>query len=120
MSAAPNQTLLAREFARVLRATLDAGEIATANERNRLAAAGVCHSHDFCDANMAMLEAWTTIAGTEPDLDDDQQTATWNAAWDEAMRAGFYVDEVQAQQARAAKADVRRFTGAPPTGFGEV
>jgi hypothetical protein len=47
----------------------------------------ICHSHDHCDANMVMAEAFEALAGVAPDIDNDDHTALWNAAWDAAMPA---------------------------------
>lgn len=50
----------------------------------------VCHTHDFCDANMLMLEAWQEMFGDAPDLDNDDHLAAWNDAWAIAKAAGFF------------------------------
>jgi len=42
---------------------------------------GVCHSHDFCDANMTMLAACEKVVGPHFDNTEDNHTALWNAAW---------------------------------------
>lgn len=92
--------LLANEFATVLREWLSPDEFATMRETNaRYArdgitysdgshgtADGVCASHDYCDANVAMGEAFERIVGREsvmpsegPQGEHDQ--ALWNSAW---------------------------------------
>ena len=114
----PDINLLAREFARTLRDTLDDSEIRLVNERNATAFPGVCHSHDFRDANMVMLAAWEKLTGAEPDLDSCDYADAWNAAWDMARIARFYVDDGALLAAAEAKAAPRRFTGEPPSGFG--
>lgn len=56
---------------------------------NATAAPSVCHSHDFCDANMAMLEAYADILGIPADdvvLSDSVQSL-FNDAWDWAAPA---------------------------------
>ncbi len=50
----------------------------------------ICHSHDFCDANMVMLEAFEALGGTFDPADEGQATLT-NAAWDIAKKCGFNV-----------------------------
>jgi hypothetical protein len=50
--------LLAEKFTELLRATLSPAEFAemadaNANETD----AGICHSHDYCDANQIMIDA---------------------------------------------------------------
>ena len=66
---------LGAQFAMVLDEWLEADEYAQVRQRNALdpqaAAGGCCHSHDFCDANMAMLEAFAVIYGREPVMGED-------------------------------------------------
>ena len=53
---------------------------------------GVCHSHDFCDANMVMLDAWCKLNKKNSDgffYDDVYDTV--NIAWNEAIANNFYV-----------------------------
>lgn len=46
---------------------------------------GVCHSHDFCDANEVMLGALAEHGlGKQFDAGDEGHCALWNAAWDYA------------------------------------
>jgi len=47
----------------------------------------VCHSHDYCDANMAMCEAFESVTGYTPDGDNMDDATLWNAAWELAMPA---------------------------------
>lgn len=47
----------------------------------------ICHSHDFIDANVTMLEAFTDVMGFEPDLRSNSQTNLWNDAWSFAKSA---------------------------------
>ena len=50
----------------------------------------VCHSHDFCDANMVMADALLDAASiVDFDADDDEQAALWNRAWFYARERGF-------------------------------
>jgi hypothetical protein len=46
--------------------------------------ASICHSHDFCDANMVMAAAFTAN-GIEPDVDDEAVCTLWRQAWDIAV-----------------------------------
>lgn len=76
---------LAREFTRVLRTELSGAEWAEMRDRNRDETdPSVCHSHDFCDANMAMDEAFRNVTGRPAKAADPDDQALWNAAWDEA------------------------------------
>lgn len=47
----------------------------------------VCHSHDFCDANMPMSEAFEDVTGREPDPSSDADARLWDAAWAQARRS---------------------------------
>jgi hypothetical protein len=42
----------------------------------------ICASHDYCDANMPMDEAFQEIIGHEIDCSSDTETGIWNRAWD--------------------------------------
>jgi len=99
---------VAVEFSRVLRRWLPAADVAEAVRRNKREPLGsqICHSHDFCDANEAMVEAfhnlglktnidhdgWEAYINRESNADEqaiDSATALWNAAWIIAIAAGF-------------------------------
>ncbi len=43
---------------------------------------GVCHSHDYCDANVFMASAFTRVTGREIDLQSHEDMVLWSAAWD--------------------------------------
>ena len=57
----------------------------------------ICHSHDFCDANMVMLEAWcklnppNTVDGECDGFFVDDTYDLVNIAWHEAKANNFYV-----------------------------
>lgn len=66
------------------------GSIEEVVRRNRdEAEPGICHSHDFCDANVVMEMAFVQTLSREPDLSSDRDTKLWNDAWNEAKRNGF-------------------------------
>lgn len=78
---------LADRFAQVLRRWLTDEQWATMRRRNATIGNGLCASHDFCDANMAMDEAFTVIMGREINLEDEHgDNALWNSAWDIAHK----------------------------------
>lgn len=85
---------LARQFCRVLRDTLSPTQMAEAVRRNAAETdPTICHSHDFCDANMAMAEAWESLSAVPCGADcPDAVNAIWNAAWDMAKDANFNPD----------------------------
>lgn len=80
----------ADEFVRILRKWLTADEFAEMRRRNVQSPRGTCASHDFCDANMAMLEAVQTVLKlpknqrAAPYLLDDWFVNLWSDAWDKA------------------------------------
>jgi hypothetical protein len=78
--------IIALRFVEVLQAWLSPQEWTEMRERNaKQTNTGICHSHDFCDSNMAMAEAFESVTGREPDTGSDADTALWNAAWALAM-----------------------------------
>ena len=89
-------TELAKCFSAVLRQWLTDSEISRINVAN--AANGydalVCASHDYCDANMAMLEAVSNATGIgvddiDVDISDVRFCGLLNQAWAIAKRADF-------------------------------
>lgn len=54
--------LIAMEFCRILRRDLSVEDLGEVCARNAVeTSSGVCHSHDFCDANMVMEEAFHAL-----------------------------------------------------------
>lgn len=78
---------LAKAFEAKLRAGLTDEQYAEMLRRNQTPEyATCCASHDFCDANMVMFDAWVECFGSEPELESDRDTAIWNQAWDLAIK----------------------------------
>ncbi len=77
---------LADEFAARLRAYLGADKFAEVRRLNATPAygGGCCASHDFCDANMIMFEAFEAIADRGHDPASQPDSDLWNAAWNDA------------------------------------
>jgi hypothetical protein len=87
---------ISQRFEGILRGWLTAdewGEMVAANRRlatlKRVAKCKcednpiICHSHDYCDANMAMHEAFAAEGIPLGDDGLDEKTAAiWNAAWE--------------------------------------
>jgi hypothetical protein len=48
----------------------------TAVQLNKKAQGGVCHLHDFCDANEILLWAFTQTLGYEPELPSEEEDET--------------------------------------------
>jgi hypothetical protein len=94
----PPPGLVALEFSNVLGAWLGPKKMRevvqlNAQEDNP----NICHSHDFCDANMAMDEAMKKL-GVEPMIPTDEEGMPqeicdlWNRAWAMAKANKFYID----------------------------
>lgn len=94
----PTPREVADRFKEVLRRWLSPAELAAIDETNRRRADGPCATHDYCDANMAMLEALTRICPTrtEDDLCDElcmgqtELLANVNDGWTLAKIEGYY------------------------------
>ena len=83
---------LARMFSSTLRDWLTKTEMKTVIARNAAEKdPNVCHTQDFCDANMAMADAFEKLFGREPDTGTDADSFAWNRAWDRAKRTNFDV-----------------------------
>lgn len=78
--------LLAIAFCKELRDLLTLEQLTEVQGRNRSEEnPNICHSHDFCDPNVAMLAA----LGEPFDPSSATQTALINKAWGIAKKAGF-------------------------------
>ena len=85
---------LAQAFSLLLRAVLDSEEMEQVIKLNRTAPPGVCHSHDYLDANELMNEAFRQVFGRYCDPSMDADGEQWDAAWDEAKAAEFPLVQV--------------------------
>ena len=76
---------VAREFATILRewATDEQWQTMRIDNSRRKGTPldNTCASHDYCDANEAMMMAFERVTGREPSLQSDDDTRLWNAAW---------------------------------------
>jgi len=82
----PTPEQLAATFIQTLRAHLGAERFAEVCRRNAAEPdPRVCHSHDFCDANIVMAEALDALA-PNTNTDDDAAVALWNDAWSRAFK----------------------------------
>lgn len=81
---------LAAAFSEDLSYHLAPKELAVVVERNRREEDdGICHSHDFIDANECMDAAFRKVRGRRIVVDDEWDNALWNEAWRLAMDAEF-------------------------------
>ena len=86
MTYTETEIAIAKAFDAELRAEINAETYVEVIRRNRTPKYGcACASHDFCDANMPMLEAYKRVTGCNfPDTEEEMDV--WNRAW-EAWRA---------------------------------
>jgi hypothetical protein len=84
---------LAGAFTDVLQDWLSPPELEAMRVANRrFRGTSTCASHDYCDANMAMLDAFQSTFGAEPRIADQPDggqgpdIALWNAAWSLASK----------------------------------
>lgn len=80
---------IARAFCFQLRADLTREQLLEVVRLNKTAAPGVCHSHDFTDANEPMARAFRAVLHREARPASDLDAALWSRAWDLAMSADF-------------------------------
>ena len=83
-------------FAANIEEQLSADELAEVKRRNaHVYGEGICATHDYCDANMPMAEAFEFIMGREPDVSADDDVTLWNAAWERARADHFTAEKGQ-------------------------
>lgn len=86
---APSVDAVAKEFSRIMREWLTADELAEVDRRNRAESNPcICHSHDLCDPNQAMIDAFTAV-GVEYDVQNDAHGDCSNRAWQVVKANGF-------------------------------
>jgi len=84
---------IAQEFSVTLNRWLGTEKMIEVDKRNQNELdPHICHSHDFCDANMAMAEAFQKIVGHDADVHSGTDVALWTEAWNMAKRRGFSAD----------------------------
>lgn len=99
---------LAKAFCHEMALALTEEKLALVRERNSAeTSAGVCHTHDFCDANMLMLAAFVTcgLAKDEASAIGDEMHPLWCAAWELAAEAEFRAEAVQEIDSKLAQAN---------------
>jgi hypothetical protein len=91
----PDPRILALEFSSSLRALLSTEEMQLVIERNAAETdPNICHSHDFCDANVVLLDVFRAH-GMDPA--DEGGMEKWGSLWDQtwtmAKGLGFDVGQ---------------------------
>ena len=88
---------LARAFSLLLMREIGVDNLTEVNRLNNTKAYqhGACATHNYCDANQVMIDAFVAIFGREPAYADEpgneQDTNITISAWDEARKNKFYV-----------------------------
>lgn len=89
----PTVETLALEFSKGLHAYLSPEQMREVVERNRTEAVpGICHSHDFCDANMFLYDVFIKY-GMNPATEGgmDQWGELWDQAWNLSKSKEFQI-----------------------------
>lgn len=107
--------VIARQFCVLLREYLGDEKVNVAAALNDAEKdSGVCHTHDFCDANMVMDEAFRKIGRPIKEVPpDDATTDLWNGAWGMAKAAGFVPELVQMPRYRIEPCQCGGYMGKP-------
>lgn len=83
---------LSIQFSLLLQEQLGERDIDATIARNKKQSdKNICHSHDFCDANEVMNEAFQKVFGRELDSDSDFDASVWNNAWKQAKENNFFI-----------------------------
>lgn len=87
----PTIDTLALEFSRGLHAYLTPEQMEEVVERNSSETSpGICHSHDFCDANMFLHEVFMKFGMDVADEGGMEKYGyLWDQAWNLAKSHGF-------------------------------
>lgn len=81
---------LAIEFSKILHEWLGQDVIDKINILNKKEESeNICHSHDFCDANEALNEAFLSLFGRDIVIQSEEDTRLCNEAWNLAKANEF-------------------------------
>jgi len=85
---------LAKEFSKILRAWLGPNRIKKVIEKNSTSeySNDSCASHEFCDANEAMDEAFIHLRGKGVSLQNKKDCILWGKAWAIAKNNNFSIN----------------------------
>jgi hypothetical protein len=81
--------LLVDEFSQRVRDYLSPEQMQQVLTRNLSGSPSVCATHDFCDANELMAQAFVLVMGREPEPSSSLDAELWNCAWSIAKNANF-------------------------------
>lgn len=91
------ETQVANAFVRIIRSWVTLEDFEEIRRRNAIYSSGVCATHDFVDANMAMAEAFEEVVGRAPevfdgDINQQHDIRIWNEAWIIAVESSLKVN----------------------------
>jgi hypothetical protein len=87
-----NIDVMAVEFSTVLKTWLSPEELEEVVRRNDKDDLIICHSHDFCDANMAMHEVFMRHGmNVTEEMGTGRFGQTWAEVWDSAKRNRYWI-----------------------------
>jgi hypothetical protein len=86
-----NIPAIANEFASILLENVGEENLREINRRNAAEKnSDICHSHDFCDANICMHDAFVSLA-YNPMFDEENIVKAWVKAWNLAKKNRFEI-----------------------------
>jgi hypothetical protein len=68
------------------------------HEINDAVNSAYCVSHNYCDANIVMLDAFNECAEKEFDINSESDNKLWNMAWRIAKEHNFFKDKLLNEQ----------------------
>ena len=91
-----NVQILAQDFSAALRSLLTPEQMESVILQNaEESCSNICHSHDFCDANVVMHEVFLARGmNTAAEGGIDQWGSLWDAAWNLAKYHGFVICKI--------------------------
>ena len=84
----PSVVQVCLAFITEIKKSLSANQIAEVVSRNKDYEEGICASHDFCDANQCMLDAWKRL-GHPMNFQAENQMGITDQAWTLARKGKF-------------------------------
>lgn len=85
------EILIADKFSKNLIDSLDDHEIQSIIQLNNTEHYSTCcATHNYCDANMPMSDAFEEVVGREINLQSEEDIMLWNMAWKRARDNDFY------------------------------
>jgi hypothetical protein len=81
---------ISAKFRQVLQKEVGMAELTIADAKNKMPLyKNACATHDYCDSNVYMENAFSHMTGRSPDSGSVYDLTLWDNAWDHARAAGF-------------------------------